>query len=91
MSADPVSWLLIEHGWKVVDPHGGDELGTVHEVLGDTSNDIFNGLSVASGLLHRPRYVPAEHVTHIVEGEVQVDLDQDEFDRLAEYEPPAPV
>ena len=90
MSDDPVSWLLIEHGWKVVDPHG-HELGTVVEVLGDTTNDIFSGLSVASGLLHRPRYVPAEHVTRIVEGELEVDLDQGEFDRLAEYEPPAPV
>jgi ribosomal 30S subunit maturation factor RimM len=88
MSSDPVSWLMIEHGWKVVDPHG-HELGTVAEVLGDTANDIFSGLSVASGLLHRPRYVPAEHVTRIVEGEVEVDLDQDEFDRLAEYEEPS--
>ena len=90
MSDDPISWLLIEHGWRVVDPHG-DELGTVVEVLGDTTNDIFSGLSVASGLLHRPRYVPAEHVTRIVEGEVEVDLDQDEFGLLGEYEPPAPA
>jgi len=30
-------------------------------------------------------------VTRIVEGEVEVNLDQDAFDRLAEYEPPAPV
>jgi len=90
MSADPVAWLVIEHGWKVVDRQG-NELGTVAEVLGDEDNDIFSGLSVASGLLHRPRYVPAEHVTRIVEGEVEVDLDQDSFDRLAEYEPPAPA
>jgi uncharacterized protein YrrD len=90
MSSDPVSWLLIEQGWKVVDPQG-HELGTVHEVLGDNANDIFSGLSVPSGLLHRPRHVPAEHVTRIVEGQVEVDLDQDEFDRLAEYEPPAPA
>ena len=87
MSADPVAWLLIEHGWKVVDPRGG-ELGTVAEVVGDTGNDIFSGLSVASGLLRRPRFVPAEQVTRIVEGEVGVDLEQDQFDRLEEYEPP---
>ena len=90
MSSDPVSWLMIEHGWKVVD-RDGHELGTVVEVLGDTASDIFSGLSVASGLLNRPRHLPAEHVTRIVEGQVEVDLDQDEFDGLAEYEPPAPA
>jgi uncharacterized protein YrrD len=86
LSADPVAWLLIEHGWKVVDPDGG-ELGTVAEVVGDTANDIFSGLSVASGLLRRPRFLPAEHVTLIVEGEIEVDLGQDAFDELDEHEP----
>ncbi|MDQ5822543.1 MAG: hypothetical protein M3540_13995 [Actinomycetota bacterium] len=85
MSADPVAWLVIEHGWKVVDPDGG-ELGTVAEVVGDTASDIFSGLSVAAGLLRRPRFVPAERVTEIVEGTVAVDLDQDAFDRLDDFE-----
>ena len=46
MSADPVSWLLVEHGWKVV---AADDaaVGTVQEVIGDTGKDIFNGLSVS--------------------------------------------
>jgi uncharacterized protein YrrD len=86
MSADPVAWLVIEHGWKVVGRDGG-ELGTVAEVVGDTSNDIFSGISVAAGLLRRPRFLPAERVTQIVEGRVEVDLDQRAFDRLAEHEP----
>ena len=32
--ADPVSWLLIEPGWHVVDASGKD-IGKVDEVLGD--------------------------------------------------------
>ena len=84
--SDPVAWLVIEHGWKVLAREGG-ELGTVAEVVGDTTNDIFSGLSVAAGLLRRPRFVPAEHVEEIVEGEVHTDLDQARFDELGEYEP----
>ncbi|MEP7224990.1 MAG: hypothetical protein ABI783_08535 [Actinomycetota bacterium] len=45
MSGDPVSWLMIEPGWKVVDAHG-IKVGKVDEVLGDTTIDIFHGLLV---------------------------------------------
>jgi uncharacterized protein YrrD len=87
--ADPVSWLVVEHGWKVV-ASDGSALGTVQEVIGDTGKDIFNGLSVSPGLLKRPKYVPAERVAEIAEGEVRLGLTEDEFERLGEYdEPPA--
>ena len=87
--ADPVSWLLVEHGWKVVAADGA-AVGTVQEVIGDTGKDIFNGLSFSPGLLKRPKYVPAEHVAEIAEGEVQLGITEDEFARLGEYdEPPA--
>jgi uncharacterized protein YrrD len=88
MSDDPVSWLLIEHGWNVVG-RDGSELGSVAEVIGDSGKDIFNGISVAAGLLRRPRYVPSERVAQIFEGRVEVDLDQDGFDALGDYEEPA--
>ena len=82
--SDPVSWLVIEKGWAVVG-RDGSALGSIHEVVGDTSGDIFNGLAVSPGLLRSPRYVPSERVGTIVEGTVEVDLDQDEFDRLDEH------
>ena len=88
MSHDPVSWLLIEHGWNVVGP-AGEELGSVAEVVGDTGKDIFNGLSVAAGLLRRPRYVPSEQVARIVEGRVELTMGQAEFDRLDDYDEPS--
>jgi uncharacterized protein YrrD len=87
--ADPVSWLVIEPGWKVraVD---GKELGKVEEVVGDTGNDIFSGLSVSHGLFSKPRYVPSEHVVAIYPGEVHVELSHERMQQLDEYEQPPP-
>ncbi|MEX2210318.1 MAG: hypothetical protein WD689_00940 [Gaiellaceae bacterium] len=69
---DPSSWKAVEPGWRVLGP-GGDEVGRVHEVLGDPDADIFNGLNVTSGLLGSPEYVPAERVREIREGEIFLD------------------
>jgi hypothetical protein len=45
---------------------------------------------VGTGLLHRPRYVPAELVSEIVEGRITLSIGKDEFERLDEYvEPPS--
>jgi len=85
--ADPVSWFVVERGWAVVGSDGA-KLGTVDEVLGDSSLDIFDGLAVASGVLGKPRYVPAELVAEIVEGTVRLSIAGDEFGRLDEYEAP---
>jgi hypothetical protein len=87
--AEPVSWLMIEPGWTVVTA-GGDEVGTVEEVAGDSSHDIFNGLTVATRLLRRPRYVPAELVAEIVEGQVRLAIGRDEVERLEEHREPPP-
>ena len=87
--ADPVSWLVIEPGWTVVGADG-TELGTVHEVIGDSSKDIFNGLAVSPGLLKSSRYVPAERVGEIVEGTVRLEVGSDEFERLDDAAPAPP-
>jgi Uncharacterized protein conserved in bacteria (DUF2171) len=85
--SDPVSWFLIEPGWKVFDA-GGDEVGSVDEVVGDSGDDIFNGLSVSTRLLGRPRYVPSEQVGSITEGRIQLTLSKEQVERLGEYEEP---
>jgi hypothetical protein len=84
---DPVSWLMIEAGWKVLDADG-QEVGAVDEIVGDSSDDIFNGLSISTSLLGRPRYVPAEQVEQITEGYVSLKLRKDQVARLGEYEEP---
>jgi uncharacterized protein YrrD len=87
--ADPVSWLVIEPGWEVVTADG-ERVGEVKEVVGDTNADIFDGLSVSTGLLKREKYVPSERVSEIVEGQVRLDLANDDFERLEDFaEPPA--
>jgi hypothetical protein len=72
---------MIEPGWTVVSADG-TELGTVDQVEGDASEDIFNGLAVATGLLGRPRYVPAERVAEITQGQVRLDLSPDAVEKL---------
>jgi hypothetical protein len=81
MSA-PVSWLLIERGWKVTDAHD-NELGKVAEVLGDEKEDIFDGLAVSPGMLAKPLYLPAERVAGIEVGRVHTDVE--EASTLDEY------
>ena len=86
--ADPVSWLMIETGWKVV-ASDGSEVGEVDEVAGDSSLDIFDGLAIATSAFGKPRYVPAEQVGEITEGTVRLKLSRDQVERLDEYLEPA--
>lgn len=86
--SDPVSWLMIEPGWRVVGSDGA-EIGRVEEVIGDSSHDIWDGIAVATGILARPRYVPSEQVARIETGELTLAVTRDGFSRLGEWrEPP---
>ena len=86
---DPVSWLMIEPGWKVRGRDGKD-IGKVVEVVGDSDEDIFNGLAISIGLFSKARYAPAELVSEIVEGVLRLDLDSSAARSLQEFErPPA--
>ena len=84
--ADPVSWLVIEKGWVVLD-RAGEQVGKVAEVIGELELDIFTGLAVSTGRLATPRYAPAERVRTIVDGEVHLDVTRGEVEALNEYEP----
>jgi hypothetical protein len=89
--ADPVSWLLIEPGWQV-DAADAEKAGRIEEVLGDSTTDIFDGLSISGGVLEHPRYVPAEQIAEIVDGRVRLSLTQAQIDALGEFkEPPEQV
>ena len=85
--ADPVSWLVIERGWSIVD-RDGNEIGRVDELVGDTGKDIFSGIAVSEGLFKGRRFIPSERVSEIVEGRVTVDLTGREAEQLEEYQPP---
>jgi hypothetical protein len=85
----PVSWLVVERGWKVIGVDG-TELGTVEEVLGDKNADIFDGLALATDVFHA-RYVPSEQVSEISDGEVHVALREPDVERLEPYEGAPPT
>jgi hypothetical protein len=85
---DPVAWVMIERGWRVIDAEG-DEVGRVDEVTGDENVDIFDGLTIKQGVLSRDKYVPSEHVGAIYDGEVHVSLTKEQVEALQEYEEPA--
>jgi hypothetical protein len=86
--ADPVSWLTIETGWDVL-AVDGQRVGGVDEIVGDDTEDIFDGLAIATSAFGKPRYVPAEQVAEITEGVVRLSLTQEQVDRLGEYLEPA--
>jgi hypothetical protein len=85
--ADPVSWLMIERGWKVLDRDGND-VGKVESVIGDIHADIFDGLAIGKGLRGKPHYVPAERIASIVDGRVELDLSPADVGTLGEYKQP---
>ena len=88
--ADPVSWLLIRPGWGVVSSDGL-AVGSVEQVVGDETRDIFDGLAIAAGGHGPRRYVPAEQVAAIEEGVVHLSLTAEQCASLAEYHEPPPV
>lgn len=79
---------MIRPGWKVYASDGA-EVGAVDEVAGDDNADIFDGLAVAATALGKPKYVPAESVTTITEGRVDLSLTRAEFDGTSEFLEPA--
>jgi uncharacterized protein YrrD len=68
---DPVSWKVVERGWKVLDEQG-EELGHVNDITGDPEADIFDGVEISHGLLSETEYIPSERVVDIRQGEVVV-------------------
>jgi hypothetical protein len=86
--ADPVSWLMIKAGWKVL-AADGSEVGEVDEIAGDDNADIFNGLAIATSAFGKPRYVPAEQVAEITDGSVRLSLSREQVAQLGEYLEPA--
>jgi hypothetical protein len=85
---DPVSWLVVRPGWKVF-ASDGSEIGEVDELIGDEGEDIFDGISISVAALGQPRYVGADQVARIEQGEVHLALDHAATAQLPQYRQPA--
>ena len=84
VQGDPVSWLLIRPGWKVV-AADGSEVGEVDEIAGDDTEDLFDGLAVATSAFGKPRYVLSEQVGEITDRVVHLTISRAQFEQLGEY------
>ena len=80
--AEPTSWYAIEPGWDVLD-RSGAPLGEVTSVVGDEDADIFDGLRFETGD-GEERYVVADRVGEIVEGQVSLDIGLAELEAEAD-------
>ena len=85
---DPVAWIMIRPGWKVL-AADGSEIGRIDELVGDEREDIFDGISISVTALGQPRYIDAEHIGRIEEGEVHLSLDHEAAAQLPQYRQPA--
>jgi len=97
MNKPEVSWKALEKGARVF-AAGGEEIGTVKEIAGDSEADIFSGLVVSLSRLSANCFLPSERVTAIWPDRVETDLTAEQAEELEEYdkpvserwEPPAP-
>jgi uncharacterized protein YrrD len=85
--ADPVSWKVVERGWRIVGSDG-EEVGYVDEIVGDSNADIFSGIAMSEGLFKGRRLIPSERVAGIVEGTVTLDIPAAQAEHLEQFEEP---
>ena len=85
---DPqVAWIAIDAG-AVVTAADGSEVGTVTEIAGDETHDIFDGLVVEHARFDSPRYVAAERVKGIWPDRIETDLTAADAESLPPYSAP---
>jgi hypothetical protein len=82
---DAVGWRGIVYGMPVV-TDDGDSVGSVREVLGSDSDDIFHGLRVALARGHRDVMVPADSVTSMSAAAIGLDLSRSAVETLPTYD-----
>jgi hypothetical protein len=81
----PISWLALERGTPVV-AAGGEEVGKVREVIADEQKDIFSGVTIDTGLLSEPRFVPAEVIELMTDEVVKLVISAEHAEELEPYE-----
>jgi hypothetical protein len=87
--SDPVSWFVIEAaGRSWTPPARKSERSRRWWATPERTSST--GSTIATGILGKPVYVPAERVREITEGRISSTSGADEVKRLEPYEPPAP-
>jgi uncharacterized protein YrrD len=84
-NTDPIGWRGVVYGTPVASIDGV-RVGTIREVLGSDSEDIFHGLRVGLAAGHRDVMVPADNVTSMSTTEVVLDLSRSAVEGLPTYD-----
>ena len=83
--ADPVGWRGIVYDTPVMTSDGA-RVGTVREVLGSDSEDIFHGLRVGLTDGHRDVMISADDVESITTAQIRVSLSRSDVGALPTYD-----
>ena len=83
---DPVAWRYVKPGTPVHGP-GGEQLGTVDEMLGSYREDIFHGVAVKTRMFGASRVVRADDVVLLTPARVEVTIDAAALAAAAEHQP----
>jgi len=83
---DPVAWSYVEAETLVVGPNG-EELGRVAAMLGTETEGIFHGVAVTPYQDGTTRVVPADAVTRLTTGRVEIAYDADQLAAAEEFHP----
>ncbi|HEX7172619.1 MAG TPA: hypothetical protein VF365_08430 [Candidatus Limnocylindria bacterium] len=83
---DPVAWSYIEADTPVVGPNG-EELGRVAAMLGTETEAIFHGVAVTPYQDGTTRMVPADAVTRLTPGRIQIAYDAAQLAAADEFQP----
>lgn len=87
-SGAPISWRTIVYGTPVAGSDGG-RVGTVREVLGSDSEDIFHGLRVRLDGSSRDVMVTADNVATMTTTGITLRVDRAVVARLPDFDEPA--
>ena len=83
---DPVAWNYVPADTPVVGPKG-EELGRVDAMLGTEGEGIFHGVAVTSAGDGKPHVVPADAVTRLTTGRVEIAWGADQLEAAEEHRP----
>lgn len=84
-NADPVGWRGIVYGTPATTTEGS-RVGTIREVLGSDSEDIFHGLRIALAEGKRDVMVSADNVASMSAAEIGLDLSRSDVEALPTYD-----
>jgi hypothetical protein len=84
---DPVAWNYVEPGTRVLGPDG-EQIGTVHAMLGTEVEGIFHGVAVKPESGGQARVVAADDVARLTPSAVTVRTSAQQLADLPENETP---